>query len=315
MNLNNVTRTKAYFQFYCKHPEVHWALLAHLVSRNGGWNMTDLKGSLLETFFNEGERTDFFDFLEKANAFIFHDAYPQLLLYEKSKEDKRSYMHLLSQFGVSAFMEPVWKSFLKQQNSELLTTGLIINEQHYIELRLISNAYYRTRVYESRLFKYQEFFHLNHVIFPYEIEKRVKVIGLNVSHFAPLEQRIEFGKKLYGMLYASPYQLKSILRFAWNKPHTGSRSDYWPQVFSNDRGRSVYSPALQSVWNNKQHLYIDEEWYKGDVASYFQEVTLPEKFNITWQYAFTLGIVRAGAGLLSLKDKFKTQGHTNREKE
>lgn len=42
-NLNNVTRTKAYLEFYLRHPEIHWAFLGHMVSRNGGWNMTDLK--------------------------------------------------------------------------------------------------------------------------------------------------------------------------------------------------------------------------------------------------------------------------------
>ncbi|TFD99499.1 DUF2515 family protein [Jeotgalibacillus salarius] len=315
MNLNNLTRTEAYYQFYCKHPEVHWALLAHMVSRNGGWNMTDLKGTLLEHVFTASSRTDFFSFLEKANAFIFHDAYPQLLLYERSKEDHKSYMHLLPQFGVSAFMVPVWKTFLERQNSKLLTIALIINEQHYIELRLISNAYYRSHVYESSMFKYQEFFHLNHVIFPYEKEKRVKVIGLNVSHFAPLEQRIELGKKLYGMLYDSPYQLKKILQFARCKPHTGSRSDYWPQVFSNRRDKGVFSPVLNAAWKNEEHLYTDEDWYKGEVLPYFQGVVLPGKFDVTRQYACTLAVVRSGACLLSLKDKFKKEGHTNGKKE
>ncbi|WP_404409463.1 DUF2515 family protein [Jeotgalibacillus malaysiensis] len=311
-----MTRTDAYFQFYCKHPEVHWALLAHLVSRNGGWNMTDLKGSLLEHIFSERSRRDFFIFLEKANAFIFHDAYPQLLLYEKSKETKKDYMHLLPQFSVSAFMEPVWQSFLKQQNSKFLTIALIINEQHYIELRLIANAYYRTSVYESFTFKYQEFFHLNHVIFPYAMEKHVKVIGLNVSHFAPLEQRIELGKKLYGMLYHSSYQLKTILKFASNNPHTGSRSDYWPQVFSSRRGKGIFSPTLNIAWENREHTFTNGDWYQsGDPLPYFKEVTLPEKLDITRQYAITLAIVRAGAGFLSLKDHLIKAGHNKRGKE
>ena len=47
LNKNNVTRTKAYLEFYNRHPEIHWAFLGHMVSRNGGWNMTDLKGGLL----------------------------------------------------------------------------------------------------------------------------------------------------------------------------------------------------------------------------------------------------------------------------
>ncbi|WP_253263926.1 DUF2515 family protein [Geobacillus sp. BMUD] len=46
-NRNNVTRTAAYLTFFERHREIHWAFLAHLVSRNGGWNMTDLRGGLL----------------------------------------------------------------------------------------------------------------------------------------------------------------------------------------------------------------------------------------------------------------------------
>ncbi|MBM7578659.1 hypothetical protein JOD21_001319 [Jeotgalibacillus terrae] len=275
--------------------------------------MTDLKGSLLEHVFTAQSRIDFFSFLEKANAFIFHDAYPQLLLYEKSKEENKNYMHLLPQFGVSTFMEPAWQTFLQHQHSKLLTIALIINEQHYIESRLISNAYYSTHVYESSLFKYQEFFHLNHVIFPYEVDQRVKVIGLNVSHFAPLEQRIELGKKLYGMLYASPYQLKNILRFVKSKTHTGSRSDYWPHVFSSRQSRGIFSPECHAAWENEEHIYKDEDWYRrGDALPYFEAVELPERFDITSRYVLTLTVVRAGASLLALKDKCNERGHTNK---
>ncbi|QHN49242.1 DUF2515 domain-containing protein [Geobacillus stearothermophilus] len=84
-NLNNITRTAAYFTFFERHPEVHWAFLAHLVSRNGGWNMTDLRGSLLPLLLPEKTIAPLFLFLKRANALIFHDAYPQLLLYEESK--------------------------------------------------------------------------------------------------------------------------------------------------------------------------------------------------------------------------------------
>jgi hypothetical protein len=46
-NRNNLTRTKAYLDFYREHPELEWAFLAHMVSRNSGWNMTDLHGEWL----------------------------------------------------------------------------------------------------------------------------------------------------------------------------------------------------------------------------------------------------------------------------
>lgn len=51
LNKNNVTRTKAYIDFYKRHPEIHWAFLGHMVSRNGGWNMTDLKGDFCQGYY------------------------------------------------------------------------------------------------------------------------------------------------------------------------------------------------------------------------------------------------------------------------
>ena len=33
--------------FFRKYPEIKWALLAGLVSRNAGWNMCDLEGEWL----------------------------------------------------------------------------------------------------------------------------------------------------------------------------------------------------------------------------------------------------------------------------
>ncbi|MDP4154108.1 MAG: DUF2515 family protein, partial [Bacillota bacterium] len=52
-NTDNILRTSAYFTFYKKNPDISWAFLASMVSRNGGWNMCDLEGSifpyLLET--------------------------------------------------------------------------------------------------------------------------------------------------------------------------------------------------------------------------------------------------------------------------
>ncbi|CKI34338.1 Protein of uncharacterised function (DUF2515) [Streptococcus pneumoniae] len=84
LNKNNVTRTRAYYQFYIQYPEIHWALLGHMVSRNGGWNMTDLKGDLYTRILSEKDQFIFFSFLERGNWLIFQDVYPQFLLYEQS---------------------------------------------------------------------------------------------------------------------------------------------------------------------------------------------------------------------------------------
>ncbi len=85
-----MTRTRAYYQFYKRYPEIHWALLGHMVSRNGGWNMTDLKGDLYTKLLSEKDQFTFFSFLERGNWLIFQDVYPQFLLYEQSVKKSKN---------------------------------------------------------------------------------------------------------------------------------------------------------------------------------------------------------------------------------
>ena len=91
--------------FYIRHPEIHWVFLAHMVSRNAGWNMTDLKGGFLTKLLMKKESQAFFDFLERGNWLIFQDAYPQLLVYEESKRNKTNLLYLLPHLHISYFME------------------------------------------------------------------------------------------------------------------------------------------------------------------------------------------------------------------
>ena len=311
-NRNNVTRTAAYLHFFQQHPEIHWALLAHLVSRNGGWSMTDLKGSLLKNLMNNEQRHEFFAFLERANGFIFHDAYPQLLLYERSKEEGINYFHLLPFFGVSRFMKPVWDSFFTNQNSKLLTIALIINEQHYIEKRLIENRKNLKKVLKSRIFSLQERFHLNYVIFPYHENSEIRLIGLNVSHFAPLEERIELGRRLYGMLYSSSKYVDKILHFASSIPHSASREDYFPEVFTSAQSAQViWSPKLEEAWEDFPHFFNDKDWYNNaKTYELFQNIRPPKRLDITNKYRFTLSCLIQLSRLLVLKNKIRIKGHT-----
>ena len=115
LNKNNVTRTRAYYQFYIQYPEIHWALLGHMVSRNGGWNMTDLKGIYIREFYQRKINSYFF-FLEKGNWLIFQDVYPQFLLYEQSVKRSQKLFHLLPHLNVSTFMETMWHHFWKTGN-------------------------------------------------------------------------------------------------------------------------------------------------------------------------------------------------------
>lgn len=64
-NRNNITRTQAYYEFFIRNQEVHWSFLAHIVSRNGGYYMTDLKSSYLKDFLSEPQINRYFLFLER----------------------------------------------------------------------------------------------------------------------------------------------------------------------------------------------------------------------------------------------------------
>ncbi|WP_173917182.1 DUF2515 domain-containing protein [Halobacillus sp. Marseille-Q1614] len=274
-NQNNITRTKAYFDFYQKHPEIHWALLAHLVSRNAGWNMTDIKGEYLPKLLTHKEQVDFFAFLERGNWLIFQDAYPQLLLYEESKKQKRPLFHLLSQFQVSKFVRPFWESFWKQPSSRELTFALIINEQQYIEGRVVQDNQYKQTVLDTALFKLQNIFDFNHILFPYTtpLQKKTKLVGGTVHHFSSVEDRIIFGKGLYDLLFSIQSRLQQIITWAETHPHTGSRKDFWPMLFNDvkesapgqvhelkgspcsmtEPAARIYSPKLTDVWEDWIH--------------------------------------------------------------
>ncbi|MGD7044777.1 DUF2515 family protein [Jeotgalibacillus proteolyticus] len=255
LNLNNVTRTRAYWSLYRRTPELHWAFLAHMVSRNAGWNMTDLK-SILNQLLSYDQTAVFFRFLEKANYLIFEDAYPQLLLYEKSKKDRKDWSYLLPHFGVSSFMTPIWELFIEQKSPErdLLAVALIINEQHFLEKQVMENTFFQEKVIQSFSFQMQELLGLTHILFPFVQSGRIELSGLSVQQFSSLPSRIDIGKSLYTLLFKSPDVLKGSSLFAEKNPHTGSRTDYYPDLFTVQKTPlKLYSPSLSSVWPNQIH--------------------------------------------------------------
>ncbi|MFV8829205.1 DUF2515 domain-containing protein [Alkalihalobacterium sp. APHAB7] len=305
LNQNNITRTDAYLQFYKRNPEIHWAFLAHLVSRNGGWNMTDLKGNLLRSILSEQQQHDFFMFLEKANANIFQDAFPQLLLYEQGKQQNKNLFHLLPYFNVSAFMQPVWNLFNSEKNSQFLTIALIINEQHYIEKRVIHNPFFQENVLNTILFQAQEFLQFTQVLFPYHYQdNKVRLAGFSVRDFSNVAERIEIGKRLYSILFGIDELSNDVTSFADSTHHTGSRNDFWPNVFSkeditnppatqlvcNQREPIIYSPPLTKAWGNITHSFSDQsDWYEStQTLDYFAPISTPTRFDITHDYCLKL---------------------------
>jgi hypothetical protein len=319
-NRNNVTRTAAYLDFYQRHPEIHWALLAHLVSRNGGWNMTDLRGEWLPHIMDEREIQAFFLFLERSNWLIFHDAYAQLLLYEEMKRTGSDLTRLLPLLGVSRFMAPLWREFLKHQTSVRLTRGLIVNEQQYIEQRVVRRPFFREHVLKTFEFAAQSVLSLDQVLFPYKADaadNRLSIVGVVVHNFASVKQRIAIGKALYGLLYGDSARFRKIVEWALAVPHTGSRADYWSHLFSPvdpadsyrenidereqkpDRPR-WYSPALASAWPDMDHPPADGvDWFRDE--AWIDELDEGAELPIlnTEQYARSLRMVELGMKLIT----------------
>lgn len=240
-NRNNVTRTAAYWSLYRDHPELHWALLAHLVSRNGGWSMTDLRGEWLPKLIDARAAATVFRMLESCNALIFRDAYPQLRLYSETRRTGRNLFPLLPAFGVSAFMEPFWERFRIDGDSATLTVALIINEQHVIEHRVIRDPAYRDDAAVTTALFGQRLLQLNQIVFPLGVPDGAhpsgypRLAGRILEQFDDIEERIAFGKSLYAMLYAYPKVLEGALAFAEAVPHSGSRADYGPGLFTSDQ--------------------------------------------------------------------------------
>jgi hypothetical protein len=307
LNKNNVTRTKAYLNFYRRNPEIHWSFLAHMVSRNGGWNMTDLKGGLHSRLMDRSERESFFAFLERSNWLIFQDAYPQLLLYEECLKRKQRLFYLLPQFHISFFMECVWDLFWQERDSYILTLALIVNEQNYLESRVVQNPAYKT-VFSTVEFKMQDLLSMNHILFPYVKDGKVKLAGATVRQFESLHERILIGKKLYSHLFGS--RLEMAEKWAMANPHTGSRKDYWPQLFNSvDEGTPgfllkprlisckltpgsprLYSPKLEFAWKDRKHEPAEPgDWYKdAKDLSYLEGLTQTVDGEIESDYCKTL---------------------------
>lgn len=253
-NKNNVTRTKAYLSFYEKFPEIKWALLASFVSRNAGWNMTDLHTEPYQELLSEDRRKSLYLTYESINWFIFQDAYPQLLLYQLSKEKNTPLFFLLKHFHVSKFMEKEWYQFYLHKNKKRLLYAQIINEQNVVEQPIMDQAPYQNKVFRTIPFLFQNFVHINAVILPTE---KGKLYGEYVSHFLSVSKRISIGKRVANLLFY-PYLFPQFLSFAKNVEITGSRNEY--EQFMSD-APMINSKPLKDYYRETEHELTE---YKGD---------------------------------------------------
>lgn len=279
-NIDNISRTYYYAKFYLKHPEIRWAHLASMVSRNAGWCMTDLVGTWYLKALTPEMRYWLFLTYEKANWLIFSDAFPQLLIYEQSKKYKTPLFYLLEQFHVSSFMIAEWERYFVEQDNDRLLTALIINEQHLIQKPVIEQDDFVNHVFHSFPYRFQAFFHFSTVLFP---TLDGKLYGCSVQHFRNVAKRIQLGKCLAAVLFHPLYYEKFLL-FSSLVTHTGSRFDY-ERYLPNRIQRET--PFLRTTYPIISH-HIDEresKWFHGQkLNQYFRFVKTPKKMDVTKWY-------------------------------
>ncbi|RLL48535.1 DUF2515 domain-containing protein [Oceanobacillus piezotolerans] len=297
-NKDNISRTKAYQQFYVEYPEIKWAFLASVVSRNAGWNMTDLALPSYQALLGRQERERLFMTYERANWLIFSDAYPQLLIYKLSTQEKRPLFQLLTYFHVSKFMIKEWLHFWKTKDRERLMTSLIINEQNIIEHPVINQPFFSRQVFHKLPYKMQDLFLMSAVILP---TKTDELIGLYVNRFTNLDKRIQIGKQLGAILF--DYEVfKQIHSFTSSVEHTGSRRDYEKYK----RPIFTHQPVLRLTYPVITHQdTIRKDWYPfgGSIPKdWFESVNPPQQIDIQHSFYFKRAVFDMYA---SLKMKIK----------
>jgi hypothetical protein len=255
-NRDNISRTVSYAAFYKQNPEIRWAMLASLVSRNAGYSMCDLAGSWMPRMLTEDTRKHLFLTYERANWLIFQDAYPQLLLYEYSKQVGVPLFHLLDYFNVSQFMKTEWFRFWDEKDLKRLCTSLIINEQHVIEKPVIRHSFYQKRIFSGIPFLLQDYMHFSTVLFPV---LSGEVYGISVHGFKAVKNRIETGKMLYSILFESKWS-KQIIQFSNVVTHTGSRYDFERYVYPEKRRETPLLRLVYPIVNHSNEQQTD--WYQ-----------------------------------------------------
>ncbi|AIF43601.1 DUF2515 family protein [Virgibacillus sp. SK37] len=253
-NTDNISRTKAYLNYYFAHPEIKWSFLASMVSRNAGYNMTDLWLPPFINMLNEKERTRMFITYERANWLIFSDAYPQLLTYELSSFLNKPMFYLLKNFHVSQFMINEWESFWNTNNVNRLVRALIVNEQNVIQAPVIKQSFFRKHVFTSLPYLLQDFLMMNAAVFP---TFSGVLYGIYVHDFSNVSKRIRIGKQLATILF-TPSIYHQVINFAKKCEHTGSRMDYEQFINVN----LPVAPLLRSVYPVIEHQdIIRRDWF------------------------------------------------------
>lgn len=219
-NADNVSRTESYLELYAltreMGRELPWVLMAHLVSRNSGYLMSDLAIAIERgtTPFSREALTEMFLFLERPNFLIFHDAWWHVA------------HHLLDQpmheGRVPRFVREAWRRYQAAKKSEeverALVFDLVTNEQNLIERRTVHAPRFEKARALVRFFDAMK--SEQPIVLPVT---RAQII---VGGFLELEKRIATGRRIFDEVLADRATRDAIFDWATAHPHTGSRAIY-----------------------------------------------------------------------------------------
>ena len=288
--LNNPRRTDYYLAFWQKHPEISWALLANMVSRNTGWFMSDsLRASRLAPHgmklpgFPPAHYQAFFVFLEMGNFLIFRDVFPQMEAYDWAKrypEHHEIFFALLKddpQFDVDPFIVEHWQSFLKKARAnqwfpywwkepdvQRQAFAQIANEQNQIHDRLLHDPKHTylglaLSSINKQIFLASTALGLAKLCFPAAKSETNPdtdhlLIYTMSCDFNIYENRVNIGRDLYVGLFGEETRRQQVITWAkTNRRFRGTRVEYNPHRFSvrpRANKEQKYSPPLV-FWQNQ----------------------------------------------------------------
>jgi hypothetical protein len=253
-NEDNVTRTESYLELYAftrdHPPELPWLLMAHLVSRNGGYLMSDVARQLARGngIFTPAALEQLFLFLERANFLIFWDAWHHVVHVLLGRAGA------LAPPRTSRFMIDAWRRFdarprpdeAADTHARDLVRDLVTNEQNLIERRVVHGARFAAA---RAIVAFAEATASDR-----PLALPLTSAEIRVGEFARLERRIATGWRIYDEVLADRAQRADIFAWARAHAHDGSRAahggragprirDAWPAARVRTLWDGIHAPA------------------------------------------------------------------------
>jgi hypothetical protein len=240
-NTDNVTRTQSYLELYAwarkSGHELPWLLMAHLVSRNTGYLLSDLAGRIDQRRAKGDEVSavaleTLALLLERGNYVIFDDAWRHVLAHLLGREDPHT----------TQFMRGAWRRFRGEGGERQLVLDLVHNEQNVIERRVVHNERFGAGLRMLQLIE------MSGRERPLEFPRvREPAPAITVGGFGELAKRIETGRRIFDEIIDRDRD--ALFAWAMERPHTGSRA-----VYGGPAG-----PGVRDVWPPQRFVGLDAQ--------------------------------------------------------